>query len=210
MNKEEIEKTYFTPSVETEKSYQEQVNKVLGDKNIQINTFIDMGKLPYVYNAIGISDKKLKTNKRAILKAIGKIGPNIHNVPRDIINNLISCVYNPAAIFKSLSMSQNPNGYIAVFDADVNGNPIIAILSPSKIDNGYTFIPTIYGKDNFKRFMGETAKENKILYIENVSSKLWGRLQLPPLHNQSSDYTILTKTDIVNKLSEEKEPEIGI
>ena len=58
-----------------------------------------------------------------------------------------------------------------------------------------------YGKDNFKKFIENTSKENKILYVENKSSKLWGRLQSPPLHNQSFDYIILTKKDIVNKIS---------
>ena len=201
---EEIEKNYFIPSIETEKNYKEKLRKVIDNKRYKVNTFIDMGKLPYVYNAIGISDKKLKTSKRAILKAIGKIGHNIHNVPRDIIDNLISYVYNPAAIFRSLSTADNPNSYIAVLNADVNGKPIIAILAHSKSGSGYIFIPTIYERENFTNFVRNTANENKILYIENTSSELWRRLQSPLCQNQSSDYTILTKIDIVNKLSAEK------
>jgi len=42
-------------------------------------------------------------------------------------------------------------------------------------------------------------KKIKYCIIENKSSRLWGRQQLPPLHNRSFDYMVLTKADIVNK-----------
>ena len=65
---------------------------------------------------------------------------------------------------------------------------IIAILRPSVDGKSFTFIPSVYDKQNFEKFLERTHKESSILYIKEKSTELWGRLQLPPRHN-SMPYT---------------------
>jgi hypothetical protein len=158
-----------------------------------------MGRLPEVYSVLGIVDKQLKTNGKTILKALGIEGKNKHNVPLETMENLPHLVYDPEAVFRSLSVSNNPSAYIAVLDAKTqNKDQIIAVLSPSKDGQGFTFIPSVYEKRNFDKFLHRINNEEKILYIKNKGSALWGQLQSLPRHNpEPSNTTILTKDNIV-------------
>jgi len=200
---EKEEKSLFIPDSDIERRYKEQVNILLRTNGSKFET-IDMGRLPEVYTALGITDKQLKTNGKALLKALGIEGKNKHNVPRETIENLLSLTYDPEAVFKSLSTSDNPNAYISVLNAQTEKQEqIIAILSPSRDGHGVTFIPSVYEKHNFERFLGRIKDEQKILYIKSEGSRLWGQLQSLPRHNQEPTTTnILTKTDIVKRFKE--------
>jgi len=139
MAKEKQEKHLFIPEPNIERRYKEQVNNLL-KFNSSKSEIIDMGRLPEVYTILGIKDKELKTNGKTILKALGIEGKNKHNVPRETIENLLSLTYNPEAVFKSLSTSDNPDSYVAVLDAKaLNQKQIIAILSPSRDGQGVYF-----------------------------------------------------------------------
>ena len=197
------EKSLFIPDSDIERKYKEQVNILLKSKNSKFET-IDMGRLPEVYTALGITDKQLKTNGKTLLKALGIEGKNKHNVPKETIENLLSLTYDPEAVFKSLSISNNPDAYISVLNAKTEKQEqVIAILSPSRDGHGFTFIPSVYEKHNFERFLGKIKDEQKILYIKNKGSQLWGQLQSLPRHNQEpSTKNILSKDDIVKRFNE--------
>jgi hypothetical protein len=192
------EDSFFTPSHETVEQYRKQVKSSLESNNKKFEV-IDMGELPVVYAALGIADKRLKTNGKTLLKALGVEGRNKHSVPMETIENLLSLTYDPEAVFKSLTKSGNPDAYIAVLQAKTkNDELIIAILSPSRDGQGFTFIPSVYEKHNFQRFLEKTHEEEKILYIKSKGSELWGQLQLLPRHNpKPSMKSIQTKEDIV-------------
>ena len=120
------------------------------------------------------------------------------------LENLLHHVHDPKAVFKSLSTSENPNSYTVVLNAKAkNEKPIIAILSPSKFLEGYTFIPTVFERNNFEKFIDRIHEEQNALYIKENGSELWGRQQSPPLHN-SEPYikNILTKDDVVKLINE--------
>ena len=69
--------------------------------------------------------------------------------------------------------------------------------------NGFTFIPTIYEKHGFKRFLDKTYNEQKILYIKDKSSEIWGQRKLLPRHtSELYNKNILTKNDIVKQFRE--------
>jgi len=196
------EESLFIPSSDIERRYKEQF-KILLESNGAKSALIDMGHLPVIYTAFGIKDKVLKTNGKTLLKALGIEGKNKHNVPKETIENLLSLTYDPEAVFKSLSTSDNPNSYVAVLNAKAfNQKQIIAILSPSRDGQGFTFIPSVYERNRFEQFIMQTYSENRILYIKNKGSRLWGQLQSLPRHNQEpSIKNILTKNDIVKRFN---------
>jgi hypothetical protein len=117
---------------------------------------------------------------------------------------LLSLTYDPEAVFKSLSTSDNPDSYVAVLNAKAfNQKQIIAILSPSRNGQGFTFIPSVYERNKFEQFINQTYSENRILYIKDKGSQLWGQLQSLPRHNRKpSNKNILTKNDIVKQFKE--------
>ena len=197
------EETLFIPSSDIERRYKEQVKNLL-EYNGSKSKIINMGRLPEVYTALGIKDKELKTNGKTILKSLGIEGKNKHNVSKETIENLLSLTYDPEAVFKSLSTSDNPDSYVAVLNAKAfNQKQIIAILSPSRNGQGFTFIPSVYERNKFEQFINQTYFENRILYIKNEGSRLWGKLQSLPRHNQEpSTKNIFTKNDIVKHFKE--------
>lgn len=65
-----------------------------------------------------------------MFKAVEKAGKNKHKVPQKMLENLPALVAGQKVVFKSLSRSSNPNGYIAAVDAVNNeGKPIVAVIS---------------------------------------------------------------------------------
>jgi len=205
IEKQESLDPIFYPNKDTEKAFQTQLNNLNKDNS----TIINMGKLPPIYSALGIKDKELKTNVKAILKSQGFEGHNRHQIPKEIINNLLPLVYNPKAVFKSLLNSDNPDAFIAVLDAKTaKQEQIIAILSPSKDGQGFTFIPSVYEKHNFERFLERTHEEEKVLYVASKwkGSEIWGTLQSRPRHN-SEPYinNIKDYGDIVKHFSQDNQ-----
>jgi len=196
----------FIPDEDSVMRYQAQLAALLKSSGSKTET-IDMGRLPDIYTILGIADKQLKTNGKTILKALGLEGRNKHNVPMDTVENLLSLTYDPEAVFKSLSTSNNPGAYIAVLNAKTkNLEQIIAILSPSKDGHGFTFIPSVYEKHNFDRFLGRIYEEQKILYVKNKGSEIWGQLQSLPRHkSEPSNINIPTKNDIVKQISNKEQ-----
>ncbi|MDR2481175.1 MAG: hypothetical protein LBD07_02645, partial [Spirochaetaceae bacterium] len=196
----------FRPDAMLVKSYQERLGDVLRNPAGAPQRIIELGELPAVYRELGIKDKELKMNNKTVVKALGiDIGIkdlHLHNVPFETMENLLTHLYNPEGVFKSLSTSKNPNSYIAILGAkSIDGKPIIAILSPSKNDRGFTFIPSVYEKDDFDKFVQYIHKEGKVLYIRDKGSELWGRTQCSPLHNSKPYKTrILTREDIVKRV----------
>ena len=157
-----------------------------------------------MYKEIGIQDKELKMNTMTILKAIGVKGDNKHNVPNEVLENFLSLIHDPEGVFKSLKNSSNPSSYISVLGTKSKSqDQIIAILRPSVNCKNFTFIPTVYDKQNFQNYLLRTHKEQKALYIKDKGANLWGQLQLPPRHKPTPYVTsILTKENIVKRIFE--------
>jgi hypothetical protein len=196
----------FIPAADSVMRYQAQLVELL-DFNRSKTETIDMGRLPEIYTILGIADKQLKTNGKTILKALGLEGRNKHNVPMETVGDLLSLTYDPEAVFKSLSGSNNPGAYIAVLNAKTeNQEQIIAVLSPSRDGRGFTFIPSVYEKHNFDRFLIRIYEEQKILYVKNKGSEIWGQLQSLPRHkSEPSIKNIPTKDDIVKQISNKEQ-----
>lgn len=203
-NEEKTEKQdIFTPSAELAEKFKNEVQNVLADDKVSPRTELSLGETPQIYVNLGLPKGELKTNKMTLLKALGKTGKHPHNVPIKVLEELPALIMDPQAVFKSLSTSSNPSGYISVLDAvDKEGKPIIAVISPNKKDeNEISFIPSVYERNNFNNFVSNVIKENGVLYIKE-------RTVLPSLHNAVLQRNtvptnkILTKEDFVKDLQD--------
>lgn len=205
-NEEKTEKQdIFTPSAELAEKFKKEVQAVSADDKVSPRTELSLGEIPQIYVNLGLAKGELKTNKMTLLKALGKAGKHPHNVPIKVLEELPALITDPQAVFKSLSTSSNPNGYISVLDAiDKAGKPIVAVISPNKKDeNEISFIPSVYERNNFNNFVSNVIKENGVLYIKE-------RTVLPSLHNAVLQRNtvptnkILTKEDFVKDLDSTK------
>lgn len=205
-NEEKTEKQdIFTPSAELAEKFKKEVQAVLAEGTVSPRTELSLGETPQIYVKLGLPKGELKTNKMTLLKALGKAGKHPHNVPIKVLEELPALITDPQAVFKSLSTSSNPSGYISVLDAvDKAGKPIIAVISPNKKDeNEISFIPSVYERNNFNNFVSNVIKENGVLYIKE-------RTVLPSLHNAVLQRNtvptnkILTKEDFVKDLGSTK------
>ncbi|MGN0022647.1 MAG: DUF2213 domain-containing protein [Elusimicrobiaceae bacterium] len=205
-NEEKTEKMIsLPPSTELAEKFKKEVQAVLADDTVSPRTELSLGETPQIYVKLGLPKGELKTNKMTLLKALGKAGKHPHNVPIKVLEELPALITDPQAVFKSLSTSSNPSGYISVLDAvDKAGKPIIAVISPNKKDeNEISFIPSVYERNNFNNFVSNVIKENGVLYIKE-------RTVLPSLHNAVLQRNtvptnkILTKEDFVKDLGSTK------
>lgn len=162
---------------------------------------IRLGKLPAVYEAIGIPAANLNTSKKVIIKdTIEK-----HDVPMSAVEDLPELVADPLIVFKALPDSTDPNAYVAVLDAkDKNGLQMIAAISPTNKEEGYHFITSFYGKTALQNMINKANKLGNIKYIKEKSQASAGEIQSFPITlTGSMNSNILQKSDIVNIQNEE-------
>lgn len=209
-NEEKTEKQdIFTPSAELTEKFKNNVQDILLDKEAHNYKKIDMGIIPQLYIELGLPKQNLKISKLSLKKALGLLTEeeleenpqwHNHNVPRNVIDNLPVLISDPLAVFKSLSTSTNPNGFVSVLDeTNEDGKQIIAIINPSKKNNGFTFIPSVYERDDFDYFVKQTKAEGKILYVDKERASLPETLmKAATVGNKALIDSIQTKEKIFN------------
>ena len=161
--------------------------------DLETKDVIRLGKLPAVYQNIGIDTADVKTKQTTIKKAtIDK-----HNVPDSVVKQLPDLFANPQIVFKSLDSSTNPNAFVSVVDAfDKSGRQMIVILSPTTKSGGYHLITSFYGRDNIQKMIDNAVEQNKIKFVRDK------KIDLLAGHNaylSQVNNNILYKKDIVNK-----------
>ena len=204
------ERDLFAADTETVKTFSEKVRTMLADDKTLAGELLNMGALPRLYAELGLPDGSLQTNKMTLLKAVGKAGKHKHNVPQAVLEQLPKLIADPIAVFKSSGRSQNPKGYVAVLKAkNEEGKQIVAIISPKGKKYEFSFVPSVYERNNFEAFVQKTLEENRVLYIKDETA-------LPSLHNAVlrknavSNNSILTKEDIVKKYRQGKRGSIEL
>ena len=117
-----------------------------------------------------------------------------HNVPPEVVDNLVGLVADPVAILKGKA-----GKYLAVLDEKVGEEQIVAIISPSKKgDSGFTFMPTAYEKDPLEKMLQEAKQKNAILYIDKTRAPKPGLSVLTSIVGENAlTNSILTKEDVV-------------
>ena len=155
---------------------------------------IRLGKLPAVYQAIGMQLANVNTDKKTVLKDTTKK----HNVSIGVVERLPELYADPIMVFKALDKSTNPNAYVAVLDAfDKNGEQMIAAISPTNRDGGYHMITSFYGRRNIENMINTAFSENKVKYVRDKKNSL---LTGHNAYLSQANNNILQKSDIVNNL----------
>ena len=146
----------------------------------------------------------MKTNKLALRKALGLLTQqelaehkdwHNHNVPQETIDNLPALLSDPVAVLRS----NTKNGsFVAVLDSEVQGKPVVAIVSPNLRKGGYTFIPSVYERNNYETFLKTTAEKGNVLYWDKNRMSLPGALtRAAIIGNDILIDNITTKEDVV-------------
>ncbi|WP_428081886.1 LPD5 domain-containing protein [Candidatus Avelusimicrobium fimicolum] len=194
----------FGPDAQTAERFKENVKTVLSDENISNKQQVEMGQLPPLYTELGLPQQELKTNKLALRKALGLLTPqelaehkdwHNHNVPQETIDNLPALLSDPVAVLRS----NTKNGsFVAVLDSEVQGKPVVAIVSPNLRKGGYTFIPSVYERNNYETFLKTTAEKGNVLYWDKNRMSLPGALtRAAIIGNDILIDNITTKEDVV-------------
>lgn len=194
----------FGADAQTAAQFKENVKTVLSDENISNKQQVEMGQLPPLYTELGLPQQDLKTNKLALRKALGLLTPqelaehkdwHNHNVPQETIDNLPALLSDPVAVLRS----NTKNGsFVAVLDSEVQGKPVVAIVSPNLRKGGYTFIPSVYERNNYETFLKTTAEKGNVLYWDKNRMSLPGALtRAAIIGNDILIDNITTKEDVV-------------
>jgi hypothetical protein len=114
----------------------------------------------------------------AVIRKARNAKYNDHNVKQADLERLPELLYNPVALFKSLS---NPRCFVIVLDAkDEKNRPIVVSVKP---ENQFNNITSLYGRDNFIDFVERTNNAGAILSV-NKEKAIKSNL-LPPIQFRS-------------------------
>ena len=159
------------------------------------SSHVYLGMTPPIYQELGFERLPVMMTARHLKSVMQDWGSdtnvNYHGLTADIIAQIPETIKKPLLIIQSQN-KEHPEDIIAIVELkDKNNNPIIIPFSPNK--KGYTndieidinLAKSIYGKDNFDRFIQRAAQENRILYL-NKKSRVLAIPQVQYPSNQGS------------------------
>lgn len=199
------EESIFTPFQKDKELFLQSLSfALLSDKPVEI---INLGKTPPLLNKLGFTDREVLTRKSVIKKAVSA-DPE-HNISAGTIGNIQSLIYDPLAVVKSKTQK---NSFVLILnDHDLSTRQVVAIIRPEVIDGiKCNFIPSVYGRNEFKNFMDSNLRQENIMYVQKNSPEMLGQLQLPYETFQDYAKSILTKEDIVKFHKLDKKTDNGL
>ena len=206
-----VQKKYFEPSDKDKKNYEEKFEVALNPRlpydNEKSNKAIRLKicDMPYIYKKIGLKDKEINMTRFAILKDLHLIPyKHEHWVEEETLKNLPNLISDPVMVIEDYNEKQKNNCYISILNAkDKNKKQMIAYLSPSKINNGYTLVLSAYGIDDEIENKIEKGIENKkVKYINKKMSDGVVRSLKSAIISPSDTNSIIEKEEIVNSFME--------
>lgn len=205
----EVQEDIFAPNTEAAAKFKEEANELLNNANANNKQTVSLGIIPPLYTRLGLPAQELKTNKLALRKALGQLTKeelqahtdwHNHNVPQEVVDNLPALIADPVAVMRS---NTKKGSFVAVLDADVNGQPVIVVISPSEKESGYTLIPSAYERKNYSDFVRNTLKKRNVLYVDMKRASNPGALTQAALAgNKALISSIRTKEDFVKRFNQ--------
>lgn len=161
-----------------------------------------------ILKKVGLEDLPIFISQKHILSTIHEKGknPHWHEIKKDFLVNINNFLNDPSIIMDSLS--KDDSVVLVTTQLDNDNLPIMITIKPNgkgiyeaeTLESNY--ITSIYGKDNFEKFIDRNIKENKILYFDKEkiqSLERFARLQLSGnFSNFESKQIIHQSRNIVN------------
>ncbi|MCI5655048.1 MAG: LPD25 domain-containing protein [Candidatus Pseudoruminococcus sp.] len=192
-----------------EKTFAEQVDEALSGK-IPFYSSLKVCNTPKILVDIGCKQLPMLYTQKHLRDALhekSSKNPHWHGLTVEKIKNLPVLLQEPVIVFDSLT--RDDSVMMVLSESDNDNLPLIVSIKPNgqgrynleQIDSN--FITSIYGKDNFLRYIENIIKKDKLLFIsKEKSQKLferWG-LQLPELTKSFGFDTIIHQSrNIVNE-----------
>ncbi len=196
-------------------SFSNQVDGALAG-TLDRNNHVFVCETPQILRAVGLNDlPMLMTQKhiRNINKGADGSRKHYHGISRDVIKKIPQYLQEPVAIMDSLSTATQPGVVVLTEEVDSEGRPIVIAIKPDgqgfyDVDLDSNFILSMYGRNNFEKFLEDNVKESTFLYISNKKSKApfeKVRLQSPQsLESFALDAIIRKSDNLVNDAEREK------
>lgn len=204
----QVREDIFALEPEAAAKFKEEANELLNNANANNKQTVSLGIIPQLYTRLGLPAQELKINKLALRKALGQLTKKElqtytewynHNVPKEVVDNLPALIADPVAVMRS---NTKDGSFVAVLDADVNGQPVIVVISPSEKESDYTLIPSAYEK-NYSDFIRNTLQKRNVLYVDMKRASNPGALTQAALAgNKALIKSICTKEDVVKRLNQ--------
>ena len=199
----------------TDKTFAEQVDEALSGK-IPFYSALKVCNTPEILVDIGCKQLPMLYTQKHLRDALhekSSKNPHWHGLTIEQVKNLPVFLQEPVIVFDSLT--RDDSVMMILSETDNDNLPLVVSVKPNgqgrynleQIDSN--FITSIYGKDNFSRYIENIIKNDKLLFInKEKSQKLferWG-LQLPELTKSFGFDTIIHQSrNIVNEnIVEEK------
>lgn len=161
-----------------------------------------------ILKKVGLEDLPIFISQKHILSTMHEKGknPHWHEIKKDFLVNINNFLNDPSIIMDSLS--KDDSVVLVTTQLDNDNLPIMITIKPNgkgiyeaeTLESNY--ITSIYGKDNFEKFIDRNIKENKILYFDKEkiqSLERFARLQLSGnFSNFESKQIIHQSRNIVN------------
>ena len=210
-----VQDSILSEQKENEKTFAEQVDEALSGK-IPFYSSLKVCNTPKILVDIGCKQLPMLYTQKHLRDALhekSSKNPHWHGLTIEQVKNLPVFLQEPVIVFDSLT--RDDSVMMILSETDNDNLPLVVSVKPNgqgrynleQIDSN--FITSIYGKDNFSRYIENIIKNDKLLFInKEKSQKLferWG-LQLPELTKSFGFDTIIHQSrNIVNEnIVEEK------
>lgn len=210
-----VQDSILSEQKENEKTFAEQVDEALSGK-IPFYSSLKVCNTPEILDDIGCKQLPMLYTQKHLRDALhekSSKNPHWHGLTIEQVKNLPVFLQEPVIVFDSLT--RDDSVMMILSETDNDNLPLVVSVKPNgqgrynleQIDSN--FITSIYGKDNFSRYIENIIKNDKLLFInKEKSQKLferWG-LQLPELTKSFGFDTIIHQSrNIVNEnIVEEK------
>lgn len=182
------------------------------------SSHVYLGMTPPIYQELGFERLPVMATAFHLKTAMMERGndPNInyHGIPSDMIKQIPEAIKKPLLIMQSQN-KQHKEDIIAVIELkDKEGKQIIVPFSPNKkgyfndIEIDINLAKSIYGRNNFNKFVQDAFKENRILYLNEKSRELTiPQVQYPRNHKSQLLYNNIAE---YHKAVKEKNPDFNI
>jgi hypothetical protein len=167
-----------------------------------------LGIMPLILLTLCQTRSRLEISDNVFLKAVGNAKKELHqhDVPLEQLRNVLLYLFDPEAIFRSLSTSTNTAGFLIVtkivLDAGETSRKerriVIAISSQAEHWSCWK-IASIYAHDDFDHLLQMTAEKLYVLYVRDKESSIYRKGIKYATDREGFKKKVKTKEDVNEK-----------